>query len=146
MSFPNIIYASAGNLEHRANDVSVNNRMMGQRMDYDDGRKWRFVENGATLLVPGDLIQGPAVVTGDYTDIAFDAAAAIGATTLTFTATTTTAANTYGDPRGVGAFGHCFVNKGGVRAARVYRVASRIIFSAAAGGFIHLSDPMEKAP
>ena len=145
MSFPNIIYASAGNLEHRANDASVNNRMMGQRMEYDDGRKWRFVENGTTLLVPGDLVQGPAVVTGDYTDIAVDAAAAIGATALTFTATTTTAANVYGDPRGVGAFGTCHVNKGGLRAARVYRVKSNILFAATAGITCVLEDPLEVA-
>jgi len=145
VSFPNIIYTSSEGLAHRQNDSTVKGRMMGRQMEYEDGRKWRFVENGATLLVPGDLVQGPAVVTADYTDIIVDAAAAIGATTLSVTPTTTTAANTYGDPRGVGAFGHCFVNKGGVRAARVYRVASHIIFSAAAGVLITLQDPVETA-
>src|SRR3972149_1910724 len=146
MSFPNVIYTSSEGLAHRQNDSTVKGRMMGRQMEYEDGRKWRFVENGDTLLVPGDLVQGPVVVTADYTDIVVDVAAVAGATTLSVTPTTTTAANTYGDPRGVGAFGHCFVNKGGVRAARVYRVASHIIFSAAAGVLLTLPDPREADP
>src|SRR3972149_6452888 len=96
MSFPNIIYASGDGLTHRQNESTVKNRRMGQIMLYEDGRQWRFVENGGVALVPDTLIQGPGRIPVDYTEIVVDAAAPAAATSVSVTPTTTTAANTYG--------------------------------------------------
>lgn len=48
-----------------------------------DGRWYRFCQNGGTLLVPGNVICGPAPVS-DYVNLTATATA-VGATTVTFT-------------------------------------------------------------
>lgn len=147
MSFPNIIYASGDGLTHRQNQSTVKNRRMGQIMLYEDGRQWRFVENGGVALISDDLIQGPARIAADYTDIVVDAAAAAGDTAVSVTPTTTTAANTYGDARSVEAYGYMLVNKAAAAAAAagVYRVKSHVVFAASAGIIITLQDPLHVA-
>ena len=141
MSFPHVIFASFNDAPAVEDTANRGGRAYGQSLWYDDGRKFRFILCGATATISGDLAQGPAVITGDYTDLATDNAHAVGATVITFTATTTTAANIYAE-------GWMFCNKGGVRAGgRVYTVASNILFAATAGitATLHSDDPIRVA-
>ncbi|KKM19567.1 hypothetical protein LCGC14_1654400, partial [marine sediment metagenome] len=64
MSFPNIIHASYSQRAHTA-DTADRGNTLGQRMEYEDGRKFRYVLAGSGTLTIADLIQGPAVVAAD---------------------------------------------------------------------------------
>ena len=94
MGFPNIVN---GSIPLHLENSTTKNAPFGQRMVYADGRRWAYGLVGATTLVSGNLIQGKAVVTGDYTDVVTDVAPAIGDTSVSLTTTTTTAANYYDD-------------------------------------------------
>ena len=93
MSYPNIIFASFSTREHEANTA---NRFhtLGQRMDYEDGRKFRYMLAGGTTLVANQLQQGKAFISGDSLNVV-QAAWVVGATTGTITSTTSTAAAYY---------------------------------------------------
>ena len=92
MAFPNVAHGSPP--KHLVNDATAG-APLGQRMFFADGRRWSYGLVGATTLIAGDLIQGKAVISGDYTDLVSDVAPAIGDTSLSITTTTTTAANYY---------------------------------------------------
>ena len=141
MSLPNVKHADAALKLHLQNRATRNGVAFGQRMELDDGRKFRFVLNGAALQVVGDLIQGPAVITGDYTDIVVDVLAAVDATTVSVTPTTATAANTYAE-------GTMHVNKHAAgTGGQVYRIDSHVLFAASSGKVITLEsyDPLQVA-
>ena len=94
MSFPSILFADYGSQAH-LQDTSDKQHPLGQRMIYADGRKFAYCLVGAADLIAGDAIQGKAVVSGDYTAVVQEVAAAVGDTSISITSTTTTAAAYY---------------------------------------------------
>ncbi len=131
MSLPNIKFSDASGRAHTLNSTKRENISFGQRMEYDDGRKFRFAKAGATLVV-GDLIQGKAVVAADYTNMVMDSAAAVAAVTLTFTATSSTAKDYYAE-------GWVHVNKSAAGVGGyIYRVKGNSLFASASGKTITL--------
>jgi len=118
MSFPNVIFAGAG--EQFNTYVAGRNRGLasigrlekGQKMELADGRVFRFSLAGATDLVAGNLQQSIAADTA-FDTLAVQAAVAIGDTTIPFTEATTFTAE--GDLEGgylvvesAAALGHCY--------------------------------------
>ena len=126
MSHPVVIFADYTTQAHRANTADQR-QPVGQRMEYADGRKWRYVLIGATVIAFGNLVQGKTLVAGDYTDVLLQAAAAVGDTTVSITASGTSVANFY-------AKGWMHVNKGttlGTDSGMNYKVKSHPVFAAA---------------
>lgn len=124
MSFPTRIHTSASAGEHFANRASKN-FPLGQIMELEDGRLFRHALCGGTSLVTGDLIQSKVHVVGDC-DLVVQANGSVGDTTISVTATQTTAANFYTD-------GWLVVSLAGSSAAalnQIYRVKSHPIFAA----------------
>ena len=93
MSYPNVIWASFSTQAHTSNTAN-RQHPLGQRMDYEDGRKFRYLLAGGVTLVANQLQQGKAFVAGDD-NLAIPAAWAVGATTGTITSGTSTAAAYY---------------------------------------------------
>lgn len=58
--------------------------ILGEKAYTPDGRTFRYVKVGAAALVPGNLLQGPAVVT-NHVNLTPTATVAAGATTITVT-------------------------------------------------------------
>jgi hypothetical protein len=113
-------------------------------MVYPDGRRWAYGLVGATTLISGDLIQGKALVSGDYTDVVTDVAPAIGDTSISLTTTTTTAANYYD-----GGWAHCNLATTLLQ-GQSYKIAasgSHVVFAAEAGHVVQLdpNDPIRVA-
>lgn len=73
--------------------VTTAGTQLGALATTGDGRYFRYVQNGAVLMVPGKLQQSIAEVTANE-NLAI-AAAAIGATSVTTTTTVTVTANQY---------------------------------------------------
>lgn len=139
MSLPNIKFSDASGRAHTLNSSERENVAFGQRMEYDDGRKFRFVKAGATLVV-ADLIQGKAVVSSDYTNLVMDSASAIGDTVLTFTGSSSTIKNYYAE-------GWMHVNKSAAGVGGyVYRVKSSLLFASSSGITVTLEsfDPLRQ--
>lgn len=67
--------------------------VLGEKMFSPDGRKFRYAKAGASALVVGNLLQGPAEDTA--TQNLAVAAAAVGDATITTTTTVTVTANEY---------------------------------------------------
>jgi len=122
MSFPGIIFADYPTQAHRLNGT-VALHPLGQRLQYPDGRIFRFVLCGGTTLVNGDLIQGKASVAGDI-DLVVQTAAAVGDTTVSITAQGSAVANFY-------AKGWAVVNKPALTGGYVHKVKSHPVFAAA---------------
>ena len=99
MGFPNQTFSTPP--KHLVDDATPG-APLGQRIVFPDGRRYSYGLVGATTLISGDIIQGKAVISGDYTDLVTDVAPAIGDTSLSITTTTTTAANFYD-----GGWAHC---------------------------------------
>ncbi len=92
MAFPNMAFGSPP--KHLVDDATPG-APLGQRMYFADGRRWSYGLVGATTLISGDIIQGKAVISGDYETLVTDVAPAIGDTSVSITTTTTTAAAYY---------------------------------------------------
>ena len=99
MSFPNVAHGSPP--KHLVDDATQG-APLGQRMVFADGRRWSYGLVGATTLISGDIIQGKAVISGDYTNLVTDVAPVIGDTSLSITTTVSTAAAYYD-----GGWAHC---------------------------------------
>lgn len=121
MSFPTTIFATASSQGHTS-DTAAQKFPFGQLLEYEDGRKFRYGLIGATALVPGNIVQGKAVIAGDSL-LAVQAAAAIGDTTVSITAQGTAAANFYTD-------GWAIVNKD-PGSGFAHKVKSHAVFAAA---------------
>jgi len=136
MSFPNVAYG--GPPKHLVNDVTQG-APLGQRMVFADGRRWSYGLCGATTLISGDLLEGKALVSGDYTDLVCDVAPAIGDTYVTITTGTTTAAKYYDG-------GWMHVNLATtLLAGQSYRLKAEdanILWTSGAGDIAHL-DPVD---
>jgi len=88
MSFPTDIYGAEG---EQWNTYSDQRHVLGTRLILQDGRTFRFVENGGTLLVVGNVIQAEAP-GANFDELVVPSAAAIGAETVTVTLGSTAAA------------------------------------------------------
>jgi hypothetical protein len=113
-------------------------------MWFPDGRRFSYGLCGATTLITGDIIQGKALVSGDYTDVVSDVAPAIGDTSVSLTTTTTTAANYYD-----GGWLHCNLATTLLQ-GNSYRIKasdSHAVFVAEAGHVVQLdpADPIRVA-
>ncbi len=141
MSFPNVSHS--GPPKHLVNDTNQG-APLGQRMFFADGRRWSYGLVGATTLISGDIIQGKAVISGDYETVVTDVAPAIGDTSLSLTTTTTTAANYYD-----GGWAHCNLATTLLQGAmhRIKASDSHAIFVNEAGHVVQLEpvDPIRVA-
>ena len=81
MSFPTDIYGAEG---EQWNTYSDQRHVLGTRLILQDGRTFRFVENGGTLLVAGNVIQAEAP-GANFDELVVPSAAAIGSDTVTVT-------------------------------------------------------------
>jgi len=141
MGFPNIVN---GSIPLHLENSTTKNAPFGQRMCYADGRRFAYGLCGATTLISGDLIQGKALVSGDYTDVVTDVAPAIGDTSVSLTTTTTTAANYYND-------GWMHVNLATTllegQTYKIKETGSHAVFAAEAGHVVQLNamDPIRVA-
>ena len=137
MSFPGIIYADYGKQAH-FEDTTDKRHTLGTRMEYADGRKYRYVLVGGTTLVSGNLQQGKAVVALDYDTVVLDSESLAGTTTVTVTGETTTALNYYAD-------GWMHVNKSAAGyIGYTYLVEGNVLFATAAGKVITLAEPLKQ--
>lgn len=109
---------------------------LGERIDSNDGRAYRYVKNGAVALTAGNLVQGPAEVTGNQSVVV--AAAAIGATEVTTTGTVTVTANQYAGGWLLG------TAEGGTGNGILYKIKSHPAATAAVCIFT-LEDPLQVA-
>jgi hypothetical protein len=95
MSFPNVIY---GPLNARLQTAATQQNPLGTKMILPDGRVFRYAKAGGVALNIGTLAQEAVVTTGHTKDLAVAAAAAIGATAVTITnSTTAITANMYAE-------------------------------------------------
>ena len=79
--------------EHR-NDYADQRWPLGQKLVTQDGRVYRFAKTGGATLTPGDILDGPALITNHLATVA--AANAAGATSLVATlGATASAKNQY---------------------------------------------------
>lgn len=114
---------------------TTQNHVLGEKAYSNDGRTFRYVKVGAAALVPGNVLQSPAV-TAAHTNITPTAVSAVGDTTIT-TSSITTVANEYAN-------GTMVVEKGSTGAGLTYLIKSNPAVSAAACTFV-LSDPISVA-
>lgn len=138
MGFPNTKYASAASRLHTLDTSARENRVLGQKMDYDDGRKFRFALVGGTSLVVGTLLEGKPVVTADYNNVAVDVVAIIGDTQVSVTPTVATAKDYYAD-----GWMHVNAHAAGT-GGYTYRVKGNVLFAAAPSKIVTLytDDPI----
>lgn len=99
---------------------------LGEVVQTNDGRTFRYALAGGTTLVPGKLQQAPAEVTADQNLTAV--AAAVGDTTLVSTSTITVAANYYAN-----GYALITVTPG---QGYMYKIKGHAAFTAAAPTFI----------
>lgn len=84
MSFPTVFF---GPLQERFNMYGTTDRQghyAGQRLIAEDGREFRWAKNGASTLVPGDVLQAPARITAHISQTPA-AAGVVGDTSLSVT-------------------------------------------------------------
>lgn len=94
MSFPVGIPGSPG--MEKVVDTTRNGLRPGTLMYFEDGRLFRWAQNGAVALLPGRLLQQSVRVAGHFSGLVVQEARAIGAATIALTnATTAITANQY---------------------------------------------------
>lgn len=69
---------------NNSNDISIGT-LVGNRFQSEDYREFVLVQVGATALVSGTLIQGPAQIGANHTDLATVGSPAVGSTQITVT-------------------------------------------------------------
>lgn len=107
---------------------------LGERVNTNDGRAFRYALAGGTTLVSGTLLQAKAETTANQNLTAV--AAAIGDTSLVSTSTITCSANQYANGFAI------ITTSAGI--GKIYKISGHAAFSAAAPTFT-LSDPIEVA-
>lgn len=106
---------------------------LGARATLGDGRVFRYCLAGGTSLVPGKLQQSSAEDTTNYQNLAA-AAAAIGATQLTISTSTTVTANALA--------GGTLVVTTSTGAGYTYQIGGNTATSGAVGLVVTLNDPL----
>lgn len=112
--------------------------VLGEKAYSPDGRTWRYVKVGGTTLVPGNVIQSPAV-TPNHVNLTPTAVSAVGDTTITLTLGNTAAtANQYTG-------GYLIIEKGTTGAGQTLLIKSHPAASALATLQVTLDDPIQTA-
>ena len=112
--------------------------LVGQKFTSADGREFVLVQNGAVALVSGNLIQGPATIGANHTNLAVVANAAIGATSISVTlGGTVTTANQYQG-------GFAVINAG-TGIGQTLRIAANTAGTASGTCVLTLEDPLSVA-
>lgn len=116
---------------------TIQEHQLGARGEASDGRVFRYAK-AAEAIIPGDVALSPAIDTAEV-DMAVTTAAAIGATSITFThAATTATANEYAE-------GYVIVSSG-TGLGQVLKISSHAaLTSGGTGSIIYLSDPVKVA-
>ena len=118
-------------------DLSLSTEV-GQKFRSSDGREFVVVQNGAVALVAGNLIQAPATIGANHTNLAVGVAAAIGATTISVTSGgTLMTANQYQ--------GSLAVINAGPGIGQTVRIASHLAATASGVVIMNLEDPLSVA-
>lgn len=111
--------------------------LTGAKFDSADGREFVLVQNGGSALVSGNLIQGPAQIGANHTNLA-TSTAAIGATTVTVTMGGTLAtANQYA--------GGYVVFNAGTGLGQTLKIASHPSATSSGTCVLTLEDPIQVA-
>lgn len=112
--------------------------VFGEKAYTPDGRTFRYVKVGAAALVPGNLLQGPAVVA-NHVNLTPTAAVAVGDTTITVTLGATAATeNQY-------AGGYLITEIGTTGRGQTLLIKSHPAANASATLVVTLSDPFVTA-
>lgn len=116
---------------------TVQEHQLGARAESSDGRIFRYVK-AAGAIIPGDVAVSPAIDAAEI-NMAVTSAAAIGATSITFThAATTATANEYAE-------GYVIVS-GGTGLGQILKIDSHAaLTSDGTGSIINLQDPVRTA-
>ena len=127
MSFPTTI---GGRYGFEKITTSDKRQVMGAEMAFPDGRKYRYVENGAVAIGDGLLVASPAP-SGDHDeDLTITTSPAVGDTTIGITfagSTDGAAANLYAE-------GYVFFNEDDTTPHEMYKIKSHPL--GAAGGTV----------
>ena len=116
----------------------VQQHILGEKAYTPDGRTFRYVKVGAAALVPGNLLQGPAVVA-NHVNLTPTAAVAAGDTTITLTlGATAVTANQY-------AGGYLVTEIGTTGRGQTLLIKSHPAAEASATLVVTLSDPFVTA-
>ena len=117
---------------------TVQQQQLGDKAFSSDGRAFRYARAGAVALVPGNVLQGPAVVAS-HVNLTPTAVAAVGATTITVTLGATAATlNQY-------AGGYAVVEIGTTGAGQTLLITSHPAANASATLTLTLSDAVQVA-
>lgn len=117
---------------------TTQNHTLGEKAVSSDGRTFRYVKAGGTVLVPGNWLQSPAIVA-NHVNLTPTAAVAVGDTTITVTLGATAAtANQY-------AGGVVVVEIGTTGKGQSLLVKSHPAAASAATLVLTLSDPVQVA-
>lgn len=117
---------------------TIQQHNLGEKAFSSDGRTFRYVKAGASALVPGDVIQSPAIVA-NHVNLTPTAVVAAGDTSVTVTLGATAAtANQY-------AGGYLVVEKGTTGAGQTLKIKSHPAASSAATLLVTLEDPFVTA-
>lgn len=109
--------------------------LVGTRFASGDGREFVLVQNGASALASGVLVQGPATIGANHTGLAVVSAVATGGTSITVTnGGTATTANQY-----AGGFA---VISAGTGAGQTLRIASNTATGTSGNTVLTLEDPL----
>jgi|TARA_R110000824_G_scaffold28164_2_gene94855 hypothetical protein len=93
MAFPVVLQGP--DTEHR-NDYAEQRWLLGQKLITGDGRAYRFVQVGSATLVPGNVIDGPGLITNHEKTAGVVAGSEAGSSTLVATlGSTASAKNQY---------------------------------------------------
>jgi hypothetical protein len=112
--------------------------VLGEKAVSSDGRTFRYVKAGAVALVPGNVIQSPAIVA-NHVNLTPTAAVAVGATTVTLTlGATAVTANQYSG-------GYLTVEIGTTGAGQTLLIKSHPAASGSATLVVTLEDPFVTA-
>jgi len=127
MSYPNTIYAASELVIHKTT-YDTEKFDVGQKLEYADGRKYRFAL-ASELLVVGELLEGEQITTEDDLTAA---AGSIGDTKITVTTTGTEAADYYKDGYAV------IATTPGL--ADFYKLGTHLLLTSASGDVFNLAD------
>ena len=118
-------------------DSSLQLHGLGERVESNDGRAFRYCKVGVTALVPGKLYQSPAEDTTNFQQLTVTAPSA-AATSVVTTTTVTLSANDLAE-------GFMCIVSATTNAGQVFKIKSHAAAAAAVATF-NLEDPVMYAP
>lgn len=117
---------------------TVQQHALGDKVFSPDGRAFRYVQAGASALIPGQVVQSPAIIA-NHVNLTPTALSSVGDTTITVTLGATAAtANQY-------AGGYLVVELGSTGAGQTLLIKSHPAANASATLTLTLEDPVRVA-